>query len=81
MVPRHGFTCHALPSSQAYRCDVLPSPMSGGKHALVLALLESWRRGAVLHGSEQWRTFYEHEVLDAQLKSFTSYDQVGASFG
>ena len=59
-----------------YRCDVLPSPMNRGKHARVLALLQAWRRVAVLHGRGQWRTFYQCGVLDARLKTRTGYDHV-----
>ncbi|WP_160110089.1 hypothetical protein [Caballeronia choica] len=55
--------------------------MNGGKHARVRALLKTWRRIAVLHGCEQWRTFYQRGVLDARLKTRTGYDQVGTSFG
>jgi putative transposase len=64
-----------------FRCDVLPSPMNRGKHARVLALLHAWRRVAVLHGREQWRTFYQSGVLNACLKTRTGYDQVGGAFG
>ncbi|BEU27544.1 hypothetical protein [Paraburkholderia sp. 22B1P] len=68
-------------SHKFYRCDVLPSPMNGGKHARVLALLRAWRRVAVLHGREQWRLFYQRGALDARLRSRTGYDQVGTVFG
>jgi putative transposase len=64
-----------------YRCDVLPSPMNRGKHARVLALLQAWRRVAVLQGREQWRIFFQRGVLDGRLKSRTGYDQVGSAFG
>jgi len=64
-----------------YRCDVLPSPMNGAKQARVRALLSAWRSAAVLHGKEQWRTFYEAGSLNARLKSHTGYDRVGGTFG
>jgi putative transposase len=64
-----------------YRCDVLPSPMNHSKHARVLALLQAWRRAAVLQGREQWRIFYQRGTLDARLKSRTGFDQVGGAFG
>lgn len=52
-----------------------------GKRARVLALLQIWRRVAVLHGREQWRVFYQRGVLDARLKTCTGYGEVGAAFG
>ena len=64
-----------------YRCDVLPSLMNRGKHARGFALLQAWRRVAVLHGREQWRIFYQRGTLDARFKSRTGYDQVGTSSG
>ncbi|MFL9911432.1 zinc ribbon domain-containing protein [Paraburkholderia sp. RL17-337-BIB-A] len=55
--------------------------MNASKHARVRALLQAWRRVAVVHGREQWKQFYRSGACDARLKSRTGYDRVGAAYG
>lgn len=59
------------------RCDLLSSPLNGGKSAVVHKIVDRHRRIAPLVACEQWRLFFETGEFDTTADSKISKMDVG----